>query len=90
MNEFFFRLIKSHFQQGYQPIIVCSAMGKTTNALLNSGSFALAGQVDVASLRTLHLSTANALGLGSQTLQAINDLIDELERLLEGSKITYK
>ena len=80
----FIRLIRSHFQQGYQPIIICSAMGKTTNALLNCGEFALAGQVDVASLRTLHISTANALGLPAQTLQVINDLIDELERLLEG------
>ena len=35
-------LIKSQIELGYQPrAIVCSAMGKTTNTLLNAGEFAL-------------------------------------------------
>ena len=70
----------------YKPTIVCSAMGKTTNALLSAGDFALTGQVYVDSLRTLHLSTAAALGLSQQTSDSINELLVDLEKLLEGIK----
>ena len=40
-------------EKGYKPIIVCSAMGKTTNTLLSAGDFALQGQIFVDSLRTM-------------------------------------
>ena len=40
-----YRLIKKHVDQGYRPMIVCSAMGKTTNSLISAGDFALTGQV---------------------------------------------
>lgn len=39
------KLIKSQIEKGYRPTVVCSAMGKTTNNLLNAGSFALEGNV---------------------------------------------
>lgn len=39
------QLIKSQIEKGYRPTLVCSAMGKTTNNLLNAGSFALEGNV---------------------------------------------
>ena len=74
------------FSYRYKPTIVCSAMGKTTNALLSAGDFALTGQVYVDSLRTLHLSTANTLGLSQQTSDSINELLVDLEKLLEGIK----
>lgn len=80
------RLIKKHFEMGYRPIIICSAMGKTTNTLLSSGDFALQGQVFVESLRTMHVSCAKTLGLTDSTIELINQLINELERLLEGIK----
>jgi len=38
-------LIKSQLNQGLKPIIVCSAMGKTTNTLLQYGKLASEGQV---------------------------------------------
>lgn len=77
-------MIKKHVDQGYKPIIVCSAMGKTTNTLLSAGDFALQGQVFVDSLRTLHVSCAQALGLPQSTSDSINELLVDLERLLEG------
>lgn len=81
------KLIKSHVESGYKPIIVCSAMGKTTNSLLSAGDFALTdGQINVDSLRTLHVSVAQTLGLGNSTINALNSLLDDLERLLEGVK----
>ena len=80
------KLIKKHVEQGYRPTIVCSAMGKTTNSLLSAGDFALSGQIYVDSIRTMHVSTANTLGLPASTISSINDLINDLERLLEGVK----
>ena len=71
-------------EQGYRPIIVCSAMGKTTNTLLSAGDFALKGQVIVESLRTMHVGTARTLGLPDSTIDSLNALLDSLERLLEG------
>ena len=80
------KLIKKHYEQGYKPVIVCSAMGKTTNTLLSAGDFALTGQIYVDSLRTLHLSVANTLALPNSTIAQLNELLDDLERLLEGVK----
>eukprot|EP01041_Mallomonas_annulata_P007064 gene7064-14369_t len=78
------KLIKKHVEAGYRPVIVCSAMGKTTNSLLNAGEFALGGQVHVDALRTLHQTTANALGLSQSTIDSLNELLDEVSKLLEG------
>lgn len=77
-------LIKSQIEQGYRPTVVCSAMGKTTNNLLNAGHFALEGSVYIDSLRTLHLSTAQELGMGDEVLAALEELLDELKNLLSG------
>jgi Amino acid kinase family len=81
------RLIKKHVEAGYRPMIVCSAMGKTTNGLLSAGDFALSGTgVMIDSIRTLHITTAEALGLPQSTIDSLNELLKELERLLEGIK----
>lgn len=80
------KLIKKHVEAGYRPVIVCSAMGKTTNTLLSSGDFALSGQVFVDSLRTMHLNAVTQLGLPETTAASLNELLVELERLLEGIK----
>jgi len=59
-------------------------MGKTTNSLISAGNFALAGQVHVDSLRTMHATTSAQLELPESTKKSINSLIDEVEKLLEG------
>jgi len=80
------RLICKHVELGYRPVIICSAMGKTTNTLLSSGDFALGGQVFVDSIRTMHISAATQLGLSESTIASLEELLLELERLLEGIK----
>lgn len=62
-------------------------MGKTTNTLLSAGDFALQGQVMIDSLRTMHTTTMDALGLPESTHKEVLKLLTGLERLLEG--ITY-
>lgn len=78
------QLVKSQMEKGYVPIMVCSAMGKTTNNLINAGNFALEGNVFVDSLRTLHISTAQELKMGNDTIAALEGLLDELKNLLNG------
>ena len=80
------KLIKKHVEQGYRPVVVCSAMGKTTNTLLSLGEFALGGQVIVDSLRTMHVNAAMQLGLPDSIHVSLNELLVDLERLLEGIK----
>jgi aspartate kinase len=80
------KLIKKHVDKGYQPILVCSAMGKTTNSLLSSGESALNGEINTGALRNLHISTAKTLGLPSTTICDLEDLLSDVEKLLNGIK----
>lgn len=82
------RLIKSQISLGSFPsAVVCSAMGKTTNNLLNAGDFALQGRVTVDPLRTLHLATIEEFGMGEHVREDVEKLLDELENMLSGVKL---
>ena len=81
------KLIKKHCDAGYKPIIVVSAMGKTTNSLLSSAQAALKGEVYIESLRNLHISTAKSLGLSIETFEEIEGLLKDLSDLLNGVKM---
>lgn len=70
------------------PIIVLSAMGKTTNKLLQAGEKAVSCGVshvsdidELSSIKELHLKTVDELGVDRSTISA---LLDELEQLLKG------
>ncbi|CAN0258658.1 unnamed protein product, partial [Discosporangium mesarthrocarpum] len=78
-------LVKMLIEEGQRPTMVCSAMGKTTNNLLNAGQFALDdGKVYIDAICTLHLSACDTLGLGEHTKAEIYGLLDDLRSLLEG------
>ncbi|KAG0497243.1 hypothetical protein HPP92_001934 [Vanilla planifolia] len=71
-----------------KPVIVLSAMGKTTNNLLLAGESAVSCGVsnasDIAelnSVKQLHLKTINELGIDGSSIFC---LLDELEQLLKG------
>jgi len=62
---------------------VLSAMGDTTDLLLEAGDSALKkGNVDIKSVKDLHLSTVKSLKLPVQ--KEVDSLLDELTRLLSG------
>ncbi|OEL32601.1 Aspartokinase 1, chloroplastic [Dichanthelium oligosanthes] len=70
------------------PVIVLSAMGKTTNNLLLAGEKAVscgapkASEIpELAVIKDLHLRTIDALGLDRSV---VSGLLDELEQLLKG------
>ncbi|HNX77256.1 MAG TPA: aspartate kinase [Candidatus Rifleibacterium sp.] len=64
-----------------KPLIVVSAMGKTTDNLLAAGELAVSGNVCVDAISRLHLTTAEELQINPEDL---NTLLNELHRLLEG------
>eukprot|EP00904_Undaria_pinnatifida_P011805 jgi/Undpi1/7755/HiC_scaffold_23.g10228.m1 len=78
-------LVKMLIDEGQMPVMVCSAMGKTTNNLLNAGDFALKdGKVYIDAIQTLHLSACDELGLGKHTKRDIEGLLADLRSMLEG------
>ncbi len=64
-----------------RPVVVLSAMGDTTDHLLEAADKAVNGIVDVAGVAKLHEDTAKELEINIET---INSLLDELKQLLTG------
>ncbi len=72
-------IIKMHIDE--KPLIVVSAMGRTTDNLLEAVDHALTGKVCIKDIRKLHLATAEELEVNPDSLK---DLFDELKDLLSG------
>ena len=72
-------IIKAY--QDKRPVVVLSAMGDTTDHLLEAADKAVLGEVDVAGVAKLHEETAAELGIKIETIQA---LLTELKQLLTG------
>lgn len=64
-----------------RPVVVLSAMGDTTDHLLEAADKAVEGVVDVQGVAQLHEDTAKELGINIETIQA---LLAELKQLLTG------
>jgi aspartate kinase len=70
-------------QAQLKPVLVLSAMGDTTDHLLEAGDMALnQGKVQIADVEKLHMATIKALKLPA--LNEVKPLLDELSRLLSG------
>ena len=64
-----------------RPVVVLSAMGDTTDHLLDAADMAVKGTVDIAKVEQLHFDTAKELGID---VPAIAQLLAELKTLLTG------
>lgn len=64
-----------------RPIVVLSAMGDTTDFLLEAANKAVLGTVDIKEIEALHKNTAKDLGLDGNDVEA---LLSELKTLLTG------
>jgi len=70
-------------QLSKKPVLVLSAMGDTTDHLLEAGNLALKeGKADIKNVQKLHQETIKNLKISDQ--KEINALMDELTRLLSG------
>ena len=68
-----------------KPTLVLSAMGDTTDFLLDAGAAALKGSVSVDAIEALHRTTAKELGLPADIVDSqISPLLEELKSLLVG------
>lgn len=72
-------IIKAYKEK--RPVVVLSAMGDTTDHLLEAADLAVTGKVDVAKVAKLHEDTAKELGINIDTIEA---LLSELKTLLTG------
>jgi aspartate kinase len=76
-------IVRTHLER--RPALVLSAMGDTTDHLLEAGERALKeGTVSVETIEELHLGAVAELGLGSPTAKEIGPLLGELRDLLVG------
>ena len=74
-------IVKTQFEK--KPVLVLSAMGDTTDHLLDAGNLALnEGKVEIKHVEKLHKDAVKNLKLPVQ--KEINTLFDELTRLLSG------
>ena len=70
---------------GRKPVLVLSALGDTTDFLLEAGETALGkGVVKADKIEELHFRTIKELGLGDASLNNIRGLLEELRNLLTG------
>ncbi len=72
-------IIKAYKEK--KPVVVLSAMGDTTDHLLDAADQAVKGIVDVEGVAKLHKETAELLNVNIETIQ---DLLKELNQLLTG------
>ena len=80
-------IVKSRIHQ--KPILVLSAMGDTTDHLLESACIALKkGFVSIEKIEELHLKTISDLNLGAALQKEIKNLFWELGSLLTGISLT--
>lgn len=78
-------IIRGLVIEGKPPTIVCSAMGKTTNNLLEAGDEAMSrGTFDIEVIETLHLKACRDLGLGLETACDIQNILLDLGKMLTG------
>lgn len=70
-----------------KPVVVLSAMGDTTDHLLDAADMAVNGKVDIAKVEKLHLDTAKELGVD---VPAIQELLTELNTLLTGISMLHE
>ena len=64
-----------------RPLVVLSAMGDTTDHLLEAADMAVNGKVDISGVEALHYKTVEELGIDKAM---VTDLLDELKTLLTG------
>jgi aspartate kinase len=77
------RIVKDELER--KPVLVLSAMGDTTDHLLEAADLALStGTVSIEKIETLHLGAISELKLKSSVQNEINPLLEELRNLLMG------
>lgn len=78
-------IIQAYAQK--KPVVVLSAMGDTTDHLLDAADMAVNGKVDIEKIEKLHFDTAKELEID---VPAVKELLDELKTLLTGISMLHE
>ena len=70
-----------------RPVVVLSAMGDTTDHLLEAADMAVKGTVDIEKIEKLHIETEKQLGV---SVPEIKELLGELKTLLTGISMLHE
>ncbi len=70
-----------------RPLVILSAMGDTTDHLLEAADLAVNGKVDIEKVEKLHLDTAKELDVD---VPAVKELLGELKTLLTGISMLHE
>lgn len=71
--------------QGYEPVVVLSAMGRTTTGLIQCASCAARDEYfDFTPIEQLHMDTIHTLGLGDDITEDIAGLLAHCRNILRG------
>lgn len=70
-----------------RPLVILSAMGDTTDHLLEAADMAVNGKVDIEKVEKLHLDTAKELDVD---VPAVKELLGELKTLLTGISMLHE
>ncbi len=70
-----------------RPLVILSAMGDTTDHLLEAADMAVNGKVDIEKVEKLHLDTAKELEVD---VPAVKELLGELKTLLTGISMLHE
>lgn len=70
-----------------RPAVILSAMGDTTDHLLEAADRAVEGKVDIEKIEKLHFDTAKELEID---VPAVKELLDELKTLLTGISMLHE
>jgi aspartate kinase len=82
-----FNLVKDTYGENDAPVLVLSAMGSTTNNLLEAGDRAVAeGVVDIEKVRKLHMDTVEELELEGVRSE-VQKILGDLEYFMKGIAI---
>ena len=73
--------------KGERPVVVLSAMGDTTDHLLEAADMAVKGTVDIEKIEKLHIETEKQLGV---SVPEIKELLGELKTLLTGISMLHE
>ena len=73
--------------KGERPVVVLSAIGDTTDHLLEAADMAVKGTVDIEKIEKLHIETEKQLGV---SVPEIKELLGELKTLLTGISMLHE
>lgn len=84
-------IVKGSYNNKQHPVVVLSAMGKTTEDLITAARYAVKSElVETSKIEQLHLTTAKELNIESSIVDDILTLLKQCKRILKVSRQSFR